>query len=129
MASDRIEFERTFRQADFDRFAELSGDRNPIHVDHDFSARTRFGRTVSHGLLLLTVVRGLLERLHPGARQLRQNAMFPAPTYADEAMSFSVETAASEGATRTVSFRVERCADHTVTCQGEAILQLPDQAL
>ena len=36
----------------FDRFARLSGDDNPIHVDPAFSARTRFGRTVAHGMLL-----------------------------------------------------------------------------
>lgn len=42
----------TLRQADFDLFAGISGDNNPIHVDPAFSARTRFGHTVSHGMLL-----------------------------------------------------------------------------
>ena len=41
---------RRFSQADFDRFARLSGDDNPIHVDPRFAARTRFGRTVAHAL-------------------------------------------------------------------------------
>jgi len=39
-------------QADFDAFAAVSGDDNPIHVDPEFSAHTRFGRTVAHGMLL-----------------------------------------------------------------------------
>ena len=55
----RVVLERTFVQADFDAFAELSGDDNPIHVDHEFAANSRFGRTVSHGVLLYTVLRGL----------------------------------------------------------------------
>ena len=38
-------FKRSFTQQDFARFADLSGDNNPIHVDPQFSARTRFGRT------------------------------------------------------------------------------------
>jgi acyl dehydratase len=46
---------KTFTQAEFDAFARLSGDDNPIHVDPEFSARTRFGRTVAHGMLLYGV--------------------------------------------------------------------------
>jgi acyl dehydratase len=59
---------RSFTQADFDCFARLSGDDNPIHVDAEFSARSRFGRTVAHGLLLCSVLRGLIEKLAPGGR-------------------------------------------------------------
>ena len=40
--------ERIFSQVDFDRFARLSGDNNPIHIDPAFSARTPFGQTVAH---------------------------------------------------------------------------------
>ena len=54
----------------FDRFAALSGDDNPIHVDPDFSARTRFGRTVSHGMLIYSRVWALAGRTPatPGRR-------------------------------------------------------------
>ena len=40
-----------FEQDDYDEFARLSGDVNPIHVDPDFSSRTRFGKTVAHAVL------------------------------------------------------------------------------
>ena len=46
----------SFTQAQFDRFAALSGDDNPIHVDPQFAARTRFGRTVAHGMFLLSLI-------------------------------------------------------------------------
>ncbi len=69
--------DKTFTQADFDAFAALSGDDNPIHVDPDFSARTRFGRTVAHGALLCSVLRGLVEEIVPGGRQIRQSTMYP----------------------------------------------------
>jgi len=119
---------RTFNQADFDQFAQLSGDDNPIHTDQVFSVGTRFGRTVAHGLLLCSVLRGLLDRLVPGGRLREQSVMFPAPTYAGEPMLFTLRLTGEENAgvySRAVSasrhFEVEirRIADDTVTCLGE----------
>lgn len=74
-------------QQDFNRFADLSGDHNPIHVDPDYSAATRFGATVSHGMLLFTVLRGLIHTHYPGARLESQDLKFPAPAYTDEQLT------------------------------------------
>lgn len=82
--ADRVRQTLHLTQADFDRFAKLSGDHNPIHVDPAFSAQTRFGATVSHGMLLFTVLRGLIQRHYPGTRMTQQTLKFPAPAYADE---------------------------------------------
>ena len=119
----RVVLERTLTQDDFDRFAALSGDHNPIHVDAEFSAKSRFGRTVSHGVLLLTILRGLLGRLVPGARLQSQNLMFPAPTYADEPMLFSAEIGSDDGERVTATIRCMRRDDGIVTCDGTAHLQ------
>ena len=72
ISNEKISIERTLTQGDFDQFATLSGDHNPIHVDPEFAANSRFGRTVSHGLLLNSILRGLLDQLVPGGRQLSQ---------------------------------------------------------
>jgi 3-hydroxybutyryl-CoA dehydratase len=85
---------RIFDQEDFDRFALLSGDDNPIHVDEVFSARTRFGRTVAHGMLLYGVICGLLSDAFPGASQLEQHLTFPAPTYTGAELSLRAEVLA-----------------------------------
>ncbi len=84
---------RTFTQSDFDRFAALSGDDNPIHVDPEFSARTKFGRTVAHGMFLYSVVCGVLSsRLPgPGTRQIEQELMFPSATPTGEEVEVRVE--------------------------------------
>lgn len=82
----------TLTQADFDRFARLSGDHNPIHVDPVFAAETRFGATVSHGMLLFSALRGLIERHYPGTRMTHQDLKFPAPAYADEALTLEISS-------------------------------------
>lgn len=112
--------ERNFSQADFDRFARLSGDNNPIHVDPAFSARTRFGRTVAHGLLLCSVLRGLIEQLLPGGRVVEQSVMFPAPTFAGERMCFTAAVTGTDDSGTSVKLEVVRVADGTVTCKGHA---------
>lgn len=84
---------RTFTQSDFDRFAALSGDDNPIHVDPEFSARTKFGSTVAHGMFLYSVVCSVLgTRLPgPGTLQVEQELMFPTATPTGEEVEIRVE--------------------------------------
>ena len=116
----QISIEKTFSQAEFDNFAKLSGDDNPIHTNPDFCAGTRFGRTVAHGLLICSVLRGLIEQLVPGARLDEQSVMFPAPTFANEPMQFTVHTAGDTGNGIELTLEVKRMNDGVVTCQGQA---------
>ena len=117
----QIREEKTFSQAEFDTFARLSGDDNPIHVDPDFSARTRFGRTVAHGMLLYSVLCGVISRHFPGAVQLSQQLMFPAPTYANEPMTILLEATASEGTQITLTAEMRNSAGG-LTLTGEAVI-------
>lgn len=117
-ALDRISIERRLTQAEFDLFARLSGDDNPIHVDPAFSARTRFGRTVAHGLYLCSILRGLAGQVRPGTIQLSKDVRFPAPTYTGEAMRFSAELVAEEAGIARIAVKAERVADGIVTCEG-----------
>lgn len=120
--------ERRLSQADFDAFAALSGDNNPIHVDAEFSARTRFGRTVAHGMLLDSVLRGLLDKLLPGARLQARQLKFTAPTFADEAIAFRVAEVARSDEAITLSLSCRRLADGTLTCEGRAVVLLGTEA-
>jgi len=53
---------RTITEGDIVSFAGLSGDYNQIHTDAEFSSHTPFGKRVSHGLLILSIVSGLAMR-------------------------------------------------------------------
>ena len=48
---ESAEFSRTVSADDFARFAELSGDFDPIHLDEAYAARSRYGRRIAHGIL------------------------------------------------------------------------------
>ena len=50
---------RTVTQADIVNFAGLSGDFNPIHVDHEFAKTTHFRQPIAHGLLVFSIGSGL----------------------------------------------------------------------
>jgi acyl dehydratase len=50
---------RTVTEADVVAFAGLSGDYNPLHMDHEQALRSPFGRPIAHGLLGLSIASGL----------------------------------------------------------------------
>jgi acyl dehydratase len=50
---------RTVTETDVVNFAGMTGDYNPLHVDHEFARNTPFGRPIAHGLLGLSLVAGL----------------------------------------------------------------------
>ncbi|MCS7017209.1 MAG: MaoC/PaaZ C-terminal domain-containing protein [Gemmatales bacterium] len=56
---------RTVTEADIVNFAGLSGDFNPIHVDHYYAQSTPFGRPIAHGLLTLALASGLSVQCPP----------------------------------------------------------------
>ena len=43
-------------------FAEVSGDFNPLHLDEEFAATTRFGRRIAHGMLSGAFISAVLGR-------------------------------------------------------------------
>ena len=124
----RIEVKRKLTQSDFQRFADLSWDNNPIHVDPEFSAQSKFGRTVAHGMFLYSCVAGELSR-HlpgPGSWQITQTMMFRNPTFAGEEITIEIElvevnplSSAVRLTTRTLK------ANGEPGLQGESWVRLP----
>jgi acyl dehydratase len=119
---------RTFTQSDLSRFAALSGDDNPIHVDPAFAARTKFGRTVAHGMFLYSVVCGVVSShlSGPGMLQIEQELMFPSATPADEEVEIRVEVTKvqpAEGLADLTTFVLH--PDGTPGLQGRTLVRLP----
>jgi acyl dehydratase len=119
---------QVFRQSDFDRFAALSGDDNPIHVDPEFAARSKFGRTVAHGMFLYSTVCALLStRLPgPGTVQVEQELMFPSPTFTGEEVEIRVEVTAVQPAKGLADLATSIIRPGgSVGLQGRTLVRLP----
>ena len=50
---------RTLTEVDVVNFASLTGDYNPLHVDHDYASKSIYRKPIAHGLLGLSWVAGL----------------------------------------------------------------------
>ncbi len=123
---ETVSVKHTLTQEDFDRFAKLSGDDNPIHVDPEFSARTRFGKTVAHGMYLYSLICGALNSYLPGAVQLSQDLMFPYPSPVGDEVTITLHVLEAQPGEARIETRVTR-SDGEVGCQGEMRVAVPEQ--
>ena len=58
--------EKTVASSDVVGFAQLTGDRNPIHLSEHFAARTSFGKRIAHGLYTASLISAVLGTRLPG---------------------------------------------------------------
>ena len=74
-------------------YAEITGDRNPLHFDADFAARTRFGRLVAQGGIASGMLNALVAMDLPGAGTvfMSQTLNYKAPTYLGDTLTAQVE--------------------------------------
>ncbi|MBL8182594.1 MAG: MaoC family dehydratase [Blastocatellia bacterium] len=65
------------------QFADVSGDHNPIHLDEEFAAKTRFGKRIAHGMLSGAFISAVLgnEFRERKIVYLSQTMKFTAPTF------------------------------------------------
>lgn len=74
------------------KFAEMSGDFNPIHLDDQFAAATRFKKRIAHGMILGALTsRVLNEKFGGGGIYLGQTLKFTSPVYIDDIVTIELE--------------------------------------
>ena len=64
--NQREEFEIEISEKIVTKFAEISGDFNPLHMDESFASKTPFGKRVVHGMLLASFLSKLVGMKIPG---------------------------------------------------------------
>ncbi len=74
------------------QFADLSGDRNPIHLDDAYAAKSRFGRRIAHGMIVGALIsRALVDGLGVGGIYLGQNLKFVNPVFIDDVVTVTIK--------------------------------------
>jgi acyl dehydratase len=75
------------------KYAELSGDYNPLHFDRDFARKTKFGKLVVQGGLTAGLLHALvaMDMPGPGTVFLSQNWKFTAPVFIGDTITAEVE--------------------------------------
>jgi acyl dehydratase len=105
------------------KFAEISGDRNPLHFDEAFAAGTKFGRLVVQGGLTTGLLHALvaMDLPGPGTVFLSQHWKFVAPVFIGDTITAHAEVLSVHPAKPVTQLRVhiER-DDGTTVLEGEA---------
>jgi acyl dehydratase len=87
---------KTVTPRDVDLYAEITGDRNPLHFDPAFAAATRFGRLVAQGGITSGMLNALvaMDLPGPGTVFMSQSLRYLAPTYLGDTLTAEVEVLA-----------------------------------
>ena len=123
----RASLMRTVMDNDLHRFAEVSGDTNPIHVSDAFAAQTKFGLRIAHGMFTASLVSALLgtKLPGPGAVYLSQTIQFLAPVRIGDVVTATVEIVELVPARRRARLFCECVSDGRAVVEGEAWVAVP----
>ena len=122
----RAKRERTITDADIVRFAEVSGDHNPVHLDEEYAARSPFGRRIAHGFLTGSMISALIgmDLPGPGSIYLGQTMKFLAPVYIGDTVTVSVEVIGVREEKRILTLRTDATnQDGVLVLTGEAVVK------
>lgn len=121
-----FDYQFSFNQDNVIKFAEASGDFNPIHLDDDFAKKTIFKRRIIHGFLGGSIFSMVFGTKYPGAGTiyLNQNMVFYKPMYVEEKYiaKFFVKEVFKEKARAIVTTEIYS-EDGSLVIGGEALIQ------
>lgn len=110
---------------DVEAFGRLTGDRNPLHFDADFAARTRARALIVHGGLTTGLFNALVAEVLPGPGSvfLHQEWDYPAPVYIGDTVTAEAEVVEAREDKPITKLRcVARRADGTEVLTGTCVV-------
>ena len=118
---------RVITEEDILRFAEITGDRNPVHISEEFASQTRFGERIAHGILTAGLISAVIgtKLPGPGCLYLSQTLVFRAPVKIGDEITARAEvvevTSGKRLKLRTVCINQRQ----EVVLEGEAVVVPP----
>ena len=124
---DKVSLSKAFTEDEVFRFAEISTDMNPLHLDKDFGRESIFGERIVHGMLVASLFSGLIGMELPGEGSiyLGQSLTFKAPVAIGEEVTASVEIIRIRDDKPIVTLRTV-CVNSggTVVIEGEDVVKV-----
>jgi 3-hydroxybutyryl-CoA dehydratase len=120
---------KTISSKDVVGFAEITGDRNPIHLSEHFAARTPFGTRIAHGLYTAGLISAVLgTRLPgPGAVYISQNLRFRAPVRIGDTVEVTVEVVELVPEKHRARLGCVCVVGGETVLEGEALVKVPSR--
>src|SRR6187200_3669451 len=119
--------EKTVASSDVIGFAQLTGDRNPIHLSEHFAARTSFGKRIAHGLYTASLISAVLgTRLPgPGAIYISQTLNFHAPVRIGDEVTVKVTVVELIPDRYRARLACTCTVNDEIVLDGEALVKVP----
>tara|TARA_Y100001934_G_C11996407_1_gene605584 strand:+ start:194 stop:622 length:429 start_codon:yes stop_codon:yes gene_type:complete len=118
---------KTICDQDIRAFAELSGDKNPIHLDEDFASSSRYKRRIAHGLFSASLFSSLFGTQLPGygCVYVSQSLKFKRPVYIGDKVTATVLVVNVSLQTRLITFDTICTVRKKTVIEGSAVLYIP----
>jgi len=122
-------YAKTVSDDDIVRFADISGDTNPVHLDEAYAEKTLFKGRIAHGMLSAAFISTVFGTRLPGAGciYLSQNLRFRAPVKIGDTVEATVTVTAIDPVKRRVTFSTRCKVADKVVVDGEAELLVPSR--
>lgn len=120
-------YSKDVRSSDVVGFAEITGDRNPIHLSEHFAAKTPFKGRIAHGLYTAGLISAVIgTRLPgPGAIYVSQTLRFLAPVKIGDTVDAIVEVTELNEERQRANLSCRCQVGDTVVLEGEAVVKVP----
>ena len=119
--------QKVITDRDIEMFAEVSTDRNPVHLDDSYAQDTIFGGRIAHGMLTAGLVSAVIGEQLPGhgTVYLGQSLKFLAPVRPGDMVLAEVEVTAIDYAKRRVTMETRCMVEGKKVLVGEAVVLAP----
>jgi 3-hydroxybutyryl-CoA dehydratase len=120
-----VTFSKEITDEDVMSFAEASGDTNPLHLEDDYAAETRFGGRIAHGMLVGGLISAALARFPGTVVYLSQDFEFKGPVRIGDRATAEVEVVDTlDGGRYQLSTQV--LVDEEVVIDGGAVVLIDE---